>query len=163
MIALLVWCCFFVLLDAFICSQGLGWKWPFKHCFHHLSFLSLFLSIPPHLSLFFSLPSLFFPSPLLLKGSKVQWDVPWGLSNFQMSNIWTTSREGAVTRTIMGPRTELGHLRSLGSESVSGPKHLSGHMALQPSDLLTSVYYLWEGNSEPMKWGSYTWVLDPIR
>ena len=40
---------FFVLLDAFICSQGLGWKWPFKHCFHHLSF-SLFLSIPPHLS-----------------------------------------------------------------------------------------------------------------
>ena len=27
---------FSVLLDAFICSQGLGWKWPFKHCFHHV-------------------------------------------------------------------------------------------------------------------------------
>lgn len=51
---------FFVLLDAFICSQGLGWKWPFKHCFHHLSF-SLFLSIPPHLSPLSSPSSLFFP------------------------------------------------------------------------------------------------------
>lgn len=132
---------FSVLLDAFICSQGLGWKWPFKHCFHHLSF-SLFLSIPPHLSPLSSPSSLFSPPHLFFsKGARCN-EMCLGVKH-EMSNIRTTSGVGQSYVPITGPRTELGHLRSLGSESaVSGPKHLSGHMALQPSDLLTSVCYL---------------------
>lgn len=62
---------FSVLLDAFICSQGLGWKWPFKIVF--IIFFSLPLhSTPSFPSLFSLLPVFFSSSSLLLKGSKVQ-------------------------------------------------------------------------------------------
>ena len=60
---------FSVLLDAFICSQGLGWKWPFKNCFHHL-----FLSSSPFHPIFplFLLPPPCFLFPLISSSQREQ-------------------------------------------------------------------------------------------
>lgn len=144
MIALLVWCCFlFCLMHSFV-HRGWGGSGPLNIVF----IIFLFLSSSPFHPIFplFLLPlPYFFPPHLFFsKGARCN-EMCLGVKH-EMSNIWTTSGVGQSHVPIMGPRTELGHLRSLGSESaVSGPTHLSGHMALQPSDLLTSVCYLWEG------------------
>lgn len=65
-----------------------------------------------------------------------------GLSTKFLISEPITGWGGASHMPIMGPRTEPGHLRRLGSEgAVSVPTCLSGHTALPRSDL-TSVHCL---------------------
>lgn len=141
---------FYVLLDAFICSQGHGWNWPFK-IFDHLSF-SLLLSIPLHLSPLSS-PSSPFPHTHLFFSKWVVYNELHLRANHKISNVWTDNwgREVSPMSTL-GPKTRPRHSRSLDSQStVSIHKFIPGPTVVYHFDLTLAIAFE-KGKSKLMEW-----------